>query len=1057
MEPLEITKPGKQKEQGAPGIPNTLWLFNACPGHDLELVFPTDSTEVAGTFYRNLRICAENAWTSLSASQRPGHLVIEASSSYVRGAVHGEVADDIQRELSRRISAAILRQPNAGEPFSCGDQDGERHFRVFFKPALFWQLEAGVSKENDAGDGQGLPAGKAIETPLPVEINNLIANLNHDDLTIRRAAIDALKDKGADAVPALIEALAKRDWLIRHNAVLALGQLGSPMRALEALLGALRDQNVCVRWCAAWALGEAGPNAKATVAAALTHALHDSVKTVRTEAAAALTRIGADSGDVPQLDLAEQSATLLVNKATRLGLAGFTDEKMAICDKVVQRYGRREEAGIAAQVARALVSKGILFDDAGQYEKALAVYDQVVECYGNRQEAGIAEQVGNALFNKGITLGKAGDSTESLAVYEDLVQRYRGRAEAEIARLVAMALINKAVAFADAGHAKEALAVYKELVRWCYGKRQEAGIAAPVATALVNKGILLFEAGHTEEAIAVCNEVARRYSAYEEVEIAEEVATALVNKAFMLRYTGDTKEAIAACNEVARRYGKYEEPGLVVQVARALFDKALALGADGDTKKELAVYEELVQLYGDREEAGIAELVGKALINTGITLGKDGSAAEAVAPLTQALHKGSSAIRAAAAQALTELGAPAVPALIAWATISGLSKIEQQQAMDIIKAMGTAAVPALLDMVRDVNRPEDQRWQALNLLNAADLDPESAVPLLIHLFTAPEGTGLPMLAARLLAAIGLPSIPLLVTGLDEQHESIVFWAALTLTKLAGTPKAPPTPDIQKALEQAVPRLTDLLANALRKHTQEQHDAVDAPPFLPPLKAITEFSRKADAAIVGLKEMLARRERMWQPDMKEWLQRLEHRLREQNPDFQLKLEKDLKDAREKLDEFVEKLGDERRKQAARLSPILNKYLLLWAEHERSVNEADSARPVEAIAGAKHELAERVSGQLSRLHFAIDFNSQPTDLMAHTNKFSRRGYFLLMPKGAKKPVLTRTDLSDLLAVAGGPNRNPGFDLVEAPLRREALSEWRERVKAHAANNQAPLQNR
>lgn len=106
-------------------------------------------------------------------------------------------------------------------------------------------------------------------------------------------------------------------------------------------------------------------------------------------------------------------------------------------------------------------------------------------------------------------------------------------------------------------------------------------------------------------------------------------------------------------------------------------------------------------------------------------------------------------------------------------------------------------------------------------------------------------------------------------------------------------------------------------------------------------------------------------------------------------------------------------------ARRFEPVLNAYLQAQAPGN---------------AGQKKALAGRVSADLKRLGLAVRHpdTDRPCALMAASGKANRLGYFLVMPKGSKKAVCRRANLSDLLPLR----------LVPDPPRREPLAERRRR---------------
>jgi len=84
-------------------------------------------------------------------------------------------------------------------------------------------------------------------------IDSLVAELNCDSRIKCLNARRALEAKGQDAVPPLIEALQHGKDMAPMHAAKALGKIGGPV-AVQALVGALTNDDSGVRWAAAEAL-----------------------------------------------------------------------------------------------------------------------------------------------------------------------------------------------------------------------------------------------------------------------------------------------------------------------------------------------------------------------------------------------------------------------------------------------------------------------------------------------------------------------------------------------------------------------------------------------------------------------------------------------------------------------------------------------------------------------------------------------------------------------------------------------------------------------------------
>jgi HEAT repeats len=85
------------------------------------------------------------------------------------------------------------------------------------------------------------------------ELNPLIDQLSSNDGTVRQEARRKLVNLGRYAEAALIQTLSSAKSDVRWEAAVVLGEIGGP-RTAEALVKALEDEDISVRWAAANAL-----------------------------------------------------------------------------------------------------------------------------------------------------------------------------------------------------------------------------------------------------------------------------------------------------------------------------------------------------------------------------------------------------------------------------------------------------------------------------------------------------------------------------------------------------------------------------------------------------------------------------------------------------------------------------------------------------------------------------------------------------------------------------------------------------------------------------------
>lgn len=438
--------------------------------------------------------------------------------------------------------------------------------------------------------------------------------------------------------------------------------------------------------------------------------------------------------------------------------------------------------------------------------------------------------------------------------------------------------------------------------------------------------------------------------------------------------------------------------------------------------------------------------------------------AAAVPVLIQALRDLEPRVRELAAFALALLrDAAAVPALI-----EAMSDAVPDVRVQAVWALGEIKEPAAAMALREALHDSDWGVRARAAAALGEIKDAQAVPALIEALQV-EDSMVASTAAATLHRLGVGSIPSLIDALAHPHHQTRALAANVLKRFGAQAKA------------AIPALIQALQDPnqdVRIKAAEVFGAIgeDARAALP---TIEKLRKKEGMNLIGL--ALAEAEVAIEGHSRGNL--LEGRFpygsieREgdnfpgRRPGLPGELEpepqkheeplppptpnQELERTQAAFDKLVEEIAAERERQAVKLQPVLNEYLLRWDEHQQALEEAAKAsqqkRPQAEVFQQKHKLAEHVSNRLERLGFAIAYKEQPTDLMAQTNKRTPRGWFLLMPKGSRTPLLTKANLTDILREAGQPDR-PGFELVQAPLRREPLREWLERIRRNTPQQHA-----
>ncbi|MNM69645.1 hypothetical protein D3C81_812520 [compost metagenome] len=204
------------------------------------------------------------------------------------------------------------------------------------------ELEAAYPPERLKGIiAQAIAHGRSetefVEQRRELTLDEIRERMQDPDWRVRYAALEALQQPGAEALPLLGEALRDPQMQLRRLAVVYLGDLRTP-EAMELLYEALRDASAAVRRTAGDTLSDIGdPAATGPMIAALS----DSSKLVRWRAARFLYEVGTDDAleslraavDDPEFEVGLQARMAVERIESGEQAAGTVWQQMAGRDR----------------------------------------------------------------------------------------------------------------------------------------------------------------------------------------------------------------------------------------------------------------------------------------------------------------------------------------------------------------------------------------------------------------------------------------------------------------------------------------------------------------------------------------------------------------------------------------------------------------------------------------------------------------------------------------------------------------------------------------------------
>lgn len=532
--------------------------------------------------------------------------------------------------------------------------------------------------------------GKAAKPALP----SLLKALDDDDKQIWSYAIAGIAEIGPDAqeaVPVLIDRLdgrksrgRGRERDIRQGVMrtaYALSRIGKP--AVAPLIDALGQNDVTLKIGAARALGGMGSTAKEAVPALIKN-LADPQDPVRDETTQTLALLGADAG--PALVTALQDSDARRRAAAATALAQM-DPGFSGAGKEVEQVATKEtDPTVRAALFGALAKTGVAPD------RCVALMLPAV----TDENETLRHAALNALLSNSAVRKAAVPKLAELLKDKNTTVRERG---AHALGRVGPGAVDALPVLIEAARAADGAPVYAEALAQV-GPKALPPLLGILQKSKGDQGKWVLRVLHSfgPPAVPVLSEALKSNSA--EVRVA----------------------AASAIGEMGRDGSAAATPLFVLTkdstpaVQAAAFRALVAVHADSERLKPL-LQEALASKDNDVRKAAAA---GTAALGGATTLGVDG--------LLDLLADDNAAGRAAAVQALGQLGDKAAPALNAL-----MSHIDdpalQSSVIDTLGHIGPAAAPAVPKLV-EIAKKDNQRTTILPVLTGIGQGAKEALPMI---------------------------------------------------------------------------------------------------------------------------------------------------------------------------------------------------------------------------------------------------------------------------------------------------------------------------------------
>ena len=316
--------------------------------------------------------------------------------------------------------------------------------------------------------------------------------------------------------------------------------------------------------------------------------------------------------------------------------------------KVVERFGAREDPELLRFVIRAQIRKAGALQNLSGLESTVPVYGDVVERVGNSEDPELLFWLATALSDKGDALWRMGDVDAAATAYDEVIERFGDSEKPEWLSCVARALYCKGRARTDVGDLSSALSAYGEIVER-FGASDSPVLQWWVAESFILRGRALQTSGDVEAALAAYDEIVERYGARVNLWLLQrQVAAALIHKMELQTDAGNAVSALRTYDKLEPMLDRLDPVMKNKLTWQAMRARTQALFVERDFPLLIDTFRSLYDVLVPGDETMIREMLD--LVSESIVAGlaarelveilsSDGAKAAAFTPLLVALNQ----------------------------------------------------------------------------------------------------------------------------------------------------------------------------------------------------------------------------------------------------------------------------------------------------------------------------------------------------------------------------------------------------------------------------------